>query len=976
MDNKNNFGINSNNKINKEFEKKDLSNEVKLEIESLNFNSDAELKIDNSDTKVVQNITNEVSSSETENLSIPEESSRGIENYFNDSSDDFENSSYTDSNLSEKQEVNDKKEDEVEKNKAEESKQEESKQEKNEEELKDKNSSNETQEENNTNQTNNQSDGNSSSSTNSEEQKSDNSNDNSGFKDEKKDNKDLNNNDSKKDGKDSKVDSNDKPNHLEQKREQVKKEAPQQSNPKSTNDSSKSFQGGSLKERLAKKGREMAKKVGDKAFDKVTNDNETLQNLKDKKDKIEDTARKAQQTVEKAKKTVDNAKKAAQVAKKAGAAAKAAGKAALSALKGLLDIMIAGTPYSWIILGVIILIIALIIIIVVIVTNVSGDAGVDENLQNYSKTDQKTLIKMADIFSAYPSADHEAAMMAVLLPYFPAMQDGNVTVYLEGTLDDEENTGAEENLEEGEENVEDEDDTLKDDPKLLIFKRASVRRKLKKALEAINGLKDEEEIKQALIDKYFDTDDGFWTYPSLKLNGYNGYKNMFKLVKNEELDEFKKALANNIMTSKYLLKDYIIVNSACFVTLAPLDKVGSDYLKSEGITIDLKKPGCTKNCLSYDGYGTITLKDYVMGATYADIGAIEDSNRLAARMVTVKSYILSLRNGSSNEIEVIWTKDQNFCHLTKGCNLGDIITSIDAPKLGPAEDKIIKAYESAWEMSKNYYMVEKETNPAKPAKVMFENCSEQKNGTCITKSQIVNGNGAEFKSTLVKVLTEYAIAEVKDNMANTFLAGSEECSADPNSPGIVEGVYSNGKIYHFDQRNYKNYHYSKDPYNTPSVNDTSFTSLAVPGTDGKQSIASSGCGPTGLAIAISTLLQQPVSPLQTTARVCSYGACLAGGTSGDLGFAPVAKEFGLTTEKNSSTQYMLNKVRTTDAVAIVLVGKGTFTNGGHFITIMEADDSGQVYVADPNSKIGVKTKWWPSSTVSSEMTNGYWILYK
>ena len=1001
MDNKNNFGLSSNNKFNKEFNNNETTNDIKLEIENLSFDSSAELKMDASDMKVEQSgssvISNELVPSESESFSPQVESNKGIEDYsnndFNDISEDTQDDFDSNNNdeVKEEKSVEKKEEKKEDDNKSEDTKGEESKtedsksdesktEEAKDENSNDNNSSNDKLEESSNENNINQNENNQSTSNSGDEKgevpSDDKKDSKSDSKDSKGENKDLSDNKSKSEPSEHKNNSNDNLKHLDQKREQVKNQSPPQSSPKAPQNPSKSFQGGNLKERLGNMGRDMAKKAGDKALEKATNGNETLQNIKDKKDKIQDTARKVKDTADKAKKAADNAKKAAQAAKRAAQAAKVAGKAVVSAIKGFIQLMISGTPYSWIILGIILLIIAIILIIVIIVTNVSGDASVDENLENYSKTDQKTLLKLEDVFAAYPAADHEAAMMSVLLPYFPALQDGNVTVYLEGKLEEEENTGAEENLEEGDEDIEDEEELVEDDPKLMIFRRASVRRKLKKALETIDGLKDEEEIKEALINEYFDTDDGFLTYPTFKLDGYNGYKNMFKVVKAEELDDFKKALADNIMSSKYLMKDYIIVNTACFVTLAPLDKVGSDNLKYEGITVDLKKPGCTENCSSYDGYGTLTLKDYVMGATYADIGVLEDSNRLAARMVAAKSYVLSLRNGSSNKIEVTWTKEQNFCHLTKGCNAGDIISSIDTPKLGPAEDKIVKAYESAWEMSKNYYMVEKETDPAKPAKVMFENCSKHKSGTCITKSQIVNGNGAEFKSTLVKFLPEFAIAEVKDGKANTSLAGSEECSADPNSPGIVEGVYSGGNVYHYDQRNYQNFHYSKDPYNTPSAHETSYPSLAVPGSGGKQSISSSGCGPTGLAIAISTLLQQPVSPLQTTARVCSYGACGSGGTSGDLGFGPVAKEFGLTTEKNSSSQYMINKLKTTDAVAILLVGAGTFTGGSHFITIMEVNDNGQVYVADPNSKINVRTKWWPASTVTSQMTNGYWIIYK
>ena len=94
MDNKNNFGLSSNNQFNNELNNsRELTNDVKIEIENLNFDSSAELKMDTSNMKLEQSVSNETSNnlvpSETESVSLPEEGNSNSGNYMDDSFNDI-----------------------------------------------------------------------------------------------------------------------------------------------------------------------------------------------------------------------------------------------------------------------------------------------------------------------------------------------------------------------------------------------------------------------------------------------------------------------------------------------------------------------------------------------------------------------------------------------------------------------------------------------------------------------------------------------------------------------------------------------------------------------------------------------------------------------------------------------------------------------------------------------------------------------
>lgn len=582
----------------------------------------------------------------------------------------------------------------------------------------------------------------------------------------------------------------DVPDNLKQKRDQVKQSW--DNRPKSLSEAKDRFKGSNLKERMANGAKNAARNVKDKAVDSAKNSN-LAKNIQDK-------AEKAKRTVDKAKKTVDNVKKGVDKAKKAAQAAKVLAKAAISAIRSLIQLFISTLPYSAIVLGVIILIFIIIYLIVALTGSPGGDAT--ENRESYSKTDQKTLEKLDKLFNKYPNADGTLAMAAVILPYRVELQDGNVSSYLSVNSDleeDPEDVGEElEEDEDSEEITDDGTDTTENDPMLEIFRSYKIRRRLKKVLKLISG-KSEEEVGDILINDYFDKDTGYSGYSSTGLIGYNGYRKMFKQVSDEDLDEFKQALVRNIIAIKGNLADYVYVNAVCTTTLLTGATVESSELLNGNVYVDLRAPGCSysniDSCPSYTGYGGyLTLEEYVKGVVYEELGGQGTINQLAAQMVAAKSFALARRTAHKdastgvNVISMKWsTADQDFCHVEKGCNSADIqdhygyggaSNLFHGANRGPASEEVKNNLNEAWELSKTYYVTQKNTNPLKPASAGYFEGSGCKVGTCMRQDSLVKSYANnDFKNTLMYFYSDYSLSQVDGEFATESIAGITECSS-------------------------------------------------------------------------------------------------------------------------------------------------------------------------------------------------------
>lgn len=167
----------------------------------------------------------------------------------------------------------------------------------------------------------------------------------------------------------------------------------------------------------------------------------------------------------------------------------------------------------------------------------------------------------------------------------------------------------------------------------------------------------------------------------------------------------------------------------------------------------------------------------------------------------------------------------------------------------------------------------------------------------------------------------------------------------------------NGVVHFYSQTDYKNYTYYAD-----------------------RSISRSGCGPTSLSIAISSLLGQEHDPVELVDQTCNkHNYCTARNGTKWAAMAAIPPVYGLKVETVSNNRNGIQKVvdalSTGNAIVISIMGPGHFTTGGHYITLTGVNSQGQIYVVDPNNgeKKG-KNKWWDLNIIVSENRGSFWII--
>ena len=149
---------------------------------------------------------------------------------------------------------------------------------------------------------------------------------------------------------------------------------------------------------------------------------------------------------------------------------------------------------------------------------------------------------------------------------------------------------------------------------------------------------------------------------------------------------------------------------------------------------------------------------------------------------------------------------------------------------------------------------------------------------------------------------------------------------------------------------------------------------------GDGTIGRSGCGPTALAMAVSSLSDTTIDPVQMSAWAYDNGY-KAYGNGSYLSLIPQgAEHFGLMVDYADKTQAQ----KVADALAdgklvIAIMSKGHFTSGGHFIVLRGVTAEGNILVADPSSKSRSDQEWSLSLIVNeardtSGASGPFWIL--
>lgn len=129
---------------------------------------------------------------------------------------------------------------------------------------------------------------------------------------------------------------------------------------------------------------------------------------------------------------------------------------------------------------------------------------------------------------------------------------------------------------------------------------------------------------------------------------------------------------------------------------------------------------------------------------------------------------------------------------------------------------------------------------------------------------------------------------------------------------------------------------------------------------GTDDIGRYGCGPTAMAIVVSSLTDEGWNPLQAAQWAVSQGQWAKRSGSYLSIVEAAAEEAGLTSAPlpERTPEALLPPLLSGDLI-VALMGPGHFTKSGHFIVLRGVTSSGSILVADPNSEERSLMEWEP-----------------
>ena len=127
---------------------------------------------------------------------------------------------------------------------------------------------------------------------------------------------------------------------------------------------------------------------------------------------------------------------------------------------------------------------------------------------------------------------------------------------------------------------------------------------------------------------------------------------------------------------------------------------------------------------------------------------------------------------------------------------------------------------------------------------------------------------------------------------------------------------------------------------------------------GRDPLSKYGCGPTVLAMLVSNLTSQTVTPVDMADWAAEHGYWSAGGGSRHNLIPEGAIAFGLKAESLSiRSPEALKLPLYYNKLIVLLMGPGHFTQRGHFIILTGVTDNGNITVADPFNPSNNAVSW-------------------
>lgn len=143
---------------------------------------------------------------------------------------------------------------------------------------------------------------------------------------------------------------------------------------------------------------------------------------------------------------------------------------------------------------------------------------------------------------------------------------------------------------------------------------------------------------------------------------------------------------------------------------------------------------------------------------------------------------------------------------------------------------------------------------------------------------------------------------------------------------------------------------------------------------GTDPIGPYGCGPTAMAMAVASMTDTDTDPAKMAAWAAEHGYWARRSGSYHSIVMGTAQGFGLKAEAiTQRTPEELRHILSSGGMVVALMGRGHFTDGGHFILLRGTTLTGGILVADPNSLERSLEVWDPQlilDELSSARDNG------
>lgn len=139
----------------------------------------------------------------------------------------------------------------------------------------------------------------------------------------------------------------------------------------------------------------------------------------------------------------------------------------------------------------------------------------------------------------------------------------------------------------------------------------------------------------------------------------------------------------------------------------------------------------------------------------------------------------------------------------------------------------------------------------------------------------------------------------------------------------------------------------------------------------KQTIGSSGCGPTSMADIMATWIDKALTPVEMCAYALKHGFRTANSGTAWAFFKSVAETYGFTGFVQTKSMATARAAIKNGAFVVASMGPGYWTKGGHYICLWKTDDT-YMYANDPASGTRKKQKL----AAFEEQRKQFFIFYK